>query len=57
MWASEAEIRERFLSETVSPAEWEAHMEHLYEQQRYEIEAENAWLYAAENTYYDPREM
>lgn len=48
MWASHDEYMENWRSETFSPQEWE-----WYEQQRYEIEAENAWLYAAENSMED----
>jgi len=58
MWATEAEKQEQWHSETYTPEELEAYYEHLYEQQRYEIEAENGWLRAAENDdrMYDPRE-
>jgi len=51
MWASEAEKREQFHKETLSPEEY-AYQEECYQQMLAEMEAEEAWLRAAE---YDAR--
>lgn len=66
MWASHDEYMEHWYSETVGcecgehlwdsfdcPIHGEAALTEAEEQQQYEIEAEMAWLYAAENSMED----